>query len=77
MSDSAPKPKYSETERTIIEAIQRCELVCNPAVLDRRKFSVHVRKVPSTSGTIWIVRCVDKLEMGKVHWQGLVLRPMV
>lgn len=67
MSDSAPKPKYSEIERTILEAIQRCESVCNPAVLDRRKFSVHVRKVPSTSGKIWTVTYVDKLQMEKLH----------
>jgi len=67
MSDSAWKPKYSETERTILEAIQRCESVCNPAVLERRKFSVHVRKASSTSGKIWIVTYVDKLQMEKVH----------
>jgi hypothetical protein len=72
MSDSIPKPKYSETERTIIEAIQRCESGCDPAVLDRRKFSVHVRKVPSTSGKTWIVTHVDKLQIEKVQWQGLV-----
>ena len=70
MSDSALKPKFSETERTIIEAIQRCESGRNPAVLERRQFSVHVRKASSTSGKIWVVTYVDKLQMKRVQLAG-------
>jgi hypothetical protein len=39
--------KGSIPRAAILEAITRCESVCNPALIDKRRFSVHVRQLPS------------------------------
>jgi hypothetical protein len=43
----------------ILEAVTRCESVCNPALIDKRRFSVHVRKLPASEGRGWVVRVID------------------
>jgi hypothetical protein len=39
----------------IIAAIKRCELVCNPAVVTRGHFSIHVRKLADGLTHSWVV----------------------
>lgn len=39
----------------IVAAIKRCELVCNPAVVSRALFSVHVRKLNDGLTQSWMV----------------------
>ena len=46
--------------KAICDAIERCETVGNPAVVEKRAFTVHVRKLPAAEGKGWIVRVIDK-----------------
>lgn len=39
----------------IVAAIKRCELVCNPAVVTRAFFSIHVRKLADGLTQSWVV----------------------
>jgi len=39
----------------ILDAIKRCELVCNPAIVTRPKFTVHVRKLTEGRTHSWVV----------------------
>ena len=41
--------------KAIVKAIQRCETVCNPAVVSKPLFSVHVRKVADGLTQSWVV----------------------
>ncbi len=49
----------------IIEAIVRCDSVCNPAVIEKRLFSIHVRQLPASEGKGWVVRIIDKEAINK------------
>jgi hypothetical protein len=42
--------KGSIPRAAILEAITRCESVCNPALIDKRRFSVHVRRLAASDG---------------------------
>jgi hypothetical protein len=41
--------------KAIVAAIQRSELVCNPAIVSRPLFSIHVRKLAAGLTHSWIV----------------------
>jgi hypothetical protein len=43
----------------IVAAIKRCELVCNPAVVRRPKFTIHVRRLSEGQTRSWLVSCVN------------------
>jgi hypothetical protein len=49
----------------ILEAITRCESVCNPALIEKRLFSIHVRRLPASEGRGWVVRVIDKESISK------------
>ena len=41
----SPKAKVAAcSPRAILRAIERCSRICNPAVVETPKFTVHVRK---------------------------------
>jgi hypothetical protein len=50
----------------ILEAITRCESLSNPAVIDKSRFSIHVRKLPASEGRGWVVRVIDKESINKI-----------
>ena len=52
--------KLSIPHAAIFAAIMRCESVCNPAVIEKRLFSIHVRQLPAIEGRGWVVRIIDK-----------------
>jgi len=52
---------------TIFAAILRCEIVCNPAVIERDSYAIHVRKLPPADGRGWIVRVIDKSSVIERH----------
>ncbi len=52
--------KLSIPHAAIIEAIVRCESVCDPAVIEKRLSSIHVRQLPASEGKGWVVRIIDK-----------------
>ena len=54
--------KPSIPHAAILEAIQRCERLCNPAVVENRLFSIHVRQLPASEGK---VRIIDKESINK------------
>jgi hypothetical protein len=63
---TAPKDsKLSIPHTAIIEALIRCESVCNPAVIEKRLFSIHVRRLLAGEGKGWIVRLIDKSQMDR------------
>jgi hypothetical protein len=39
----------------IVKAIQRCELVCSPAIVTRALFSIHVRKLAAGLTHSWVI----------------------
>jgi len=39
----------------ILDAIIRCELVCNPAIVTRPKFTIHVRRLTEGPTHSWVV----------------------
>jgi hypothetical protein len=39
----------------IVAAIKRCELVCNPAIVSRSKFTIHVRRLSEGPPRSWLV----------------------
>src|SRR5271156_5893278 len=43
----------------IVAAIRRCELVCNPAVVTRPRFTIHVRRLNEGPTRSWLVSCVN------------------
>lgn len=47
------------------KAIYRCENISNPAVIEKREYSLHVRKLPASAGTGWIVRVINKADFDK------------
>ena len=49
----------------ILEAITRCESVCNPALIEKRLFSIHVRQLPASEGKGWVVKVIDKEPINK------------
>jgi hypothetical protein len=53
----------------IVKAIQRCELVCNPAIVSRPLFSIHVRKLAAGLTHSWIVSLSvnEALQLGKAR----------
>jgi hypothetical protein len=57
--------KGSIPRAAILEAIRRCESVCNPALIEKRLFSIHVRKLPASEGRGWVVRVIDKDPINK------------
>ena len=57
--------KLSLPRVAILAAIQRCERLCNPAVVEKRWFSIHVRQLPAGEGRGWVVRIIDKEAMDK------------
>jgi hypothetical protein len=57
--------KLSIPHAAILEAIIRCESVCNPAVIEKRSFSIHVRQLPAGEGKGWVVRIIDKESINK------------
>jgi hypothetical protein len=52
-------------QAAIFKAILRCERVCNPAVIEKRMFSIHVRQLPASEGKGWVVRIIDKESIDK------------
>jgi hypothetical protein len=58
--------KVSIPRAAILEAIARCESVCNPALIEKRLFSVHVRKLPVSEGRGWVVRVIDKESINEI-----------
>lgn len=52
--------KLSIPHAAIFEAIMRCETVCNPAVIEKRLFSIHVRQLPPSDGKGWVIEIIDK-----------------
>jgi len=52
--------KLSIPRAAILRAIMRCESLCNPAVIEKRLFSIHVRQLPASQGKGWVVRIIDK-----------------
>jgi hypothetical protein len=56
--------KLSIPHAAIVQAILRCESGRNPAVVEKRLFSVHVRQLPTGAGEgrSWVVRVIDKLD---------------
>jgi len=57
--------KLSIPRRAILKAIMRSESLCNPAVIEKRLFSVHVRQLPAGEGKGWVVRIIDKESINK------------
>jgi hypothetical protein len=57
--------KGSIPRAAILEAITRCETVCNPALIEKRRFSVHVRRLAASEGKGWVVRVIDKESVDK------------
>jgi hypothetical protein len=57
--------KLSIPHAAILEAIQRCERLCNPAVVEKRSFTIHVRQLPASEGKGWVVRIIDKEAINK------------
>jgi len=57
--------KLSIPHAAILEAIQRCERLCNPAVVEKRWFSIHVRQLPAGEGKGWVVRITAKESTNK------------
>jgi hypothetical protein len=45
--------------KAIVAAIKRCELVCNPAVVIRPTFTIHVRRLSEGPTQSWLVSCVN------------------
>jgi hypothetical protein len=45
--------------KAIVAAIKRCELVCNPAVVIRPTFTIHVRRLSEGPTRSWLVSCVN------------------
>src|SRR5271156_3400073 len=45
--------------QAIVKAIKRCELVCNPAIVTRPRFTVHVRRLSEGPTRSWLVSCVN------------------
>src|SRR5271155_2817039 len=43
----------------IAAAIKRCELVCNPAIVTRPRFTIHVRRLSEGPTRSWLVSCVN------------------
>jgi len=43
----------------IAAAIKRCELFCNPAVVTRPTFTIHVRRLSEGPTESWLVSCVN------------------
>jgi hypothetical protein len=39
----------------IAAAIKRCELVCNPAIVRRSRFTIHARRVGEGLARSWVV----------------------
>jgi len=48
----------------ILKGITRCESLCNPAVIEKRLFSIYVRQLPAGQGKGWVVRIIDKESIG-------------
>ena len=57
--------KRSVPRAAILEAITRCESVCNPALIEKRLFSIHVRRLAASEGKGWVVRVIDKEPINK------------
>ena len=63
--------KRKDLPRTaILAAILRCELVGNPAVIERDSYAIHVRKLPPADGKGWIVRVIDKSSVIECHGEN-------
>jgi hypothetical protein len=45
--------------KAIVAAIKRCELVCNPAVVIRPTFTIHIRRLSEGPTQSWLVSCVN------------------
>jgi hypothetical protein len=45
--------------KAIVAAIKRCELVCNPAIVRRPIFAIHVRRLSDGPTRSWLVSCVN------------------
>jgi hypothetical protein len=43
----------------VIAAIKRCEMVCNPAIVRRPRFTIHVRRLSEGPTRSWLVSCVN------------------
>jgi hypothetical protein len=43
----------------IVKAIKRCELVCNPAIVTRPRFTIHVRRLSEGPTRSWLVSCTN------------------
>lgn len=60
-------PKTASLHTAILEGIGRCENVSNPAVIKKKTFTVHVRKLPVADGRGWVVRIIDKTSVSERH----------
>ena len=43
----------------ILAAIKRCDLICNPAIVRRPRFTIHVRRLSEGPTRSWLVSCVN------------------
>jgi hypothetical protein len=59
--------KLSIPRSAILKGITRCESLCNPAVIEKPLFSIHVRQLPAGEGKGWVVRVIDKADVDKRH----------
>jgi hypothetical protein len=44
----------------IVAAIKRCEVVCNPAIVRRPKFTIHVLRLTEGPTHSWVVTCSNR-----------------
>lgn len=54
----------------ILAAIKRCELVCNPAILVRPKFTIHVRRMSEGPTRSWLVSCTSNEPLADGNEKG-------
>jgi len=41
--------------QSIVKAIERCETVCNPALINKQKYTIYVRKMSDKVQQSWLV----------------------
>ena len=59
--------KLSVPGAAILKGITRCENLCNPAVIEKRLFSIHVRRLLASGGKGWVIRVIDKANFDERH----------
>ncbi len=63
MSNAQSRP-ITCPPRAILRAIARCDLRCNPAVVETPKFTVHVRKLHEDPAThTFVINIIEKIKI--------------